>query len=1047
MSLLEDKLSEQFYDWELRGRGWQVWDKPVCPEPPFRPFFGHHIRREGLVDDGSRPTFLSSLLSKLSERLAGRNDVPDVSEEEEEEPEPNPLERGDLVEIHASLPQTAQISKEVFEQFVLSLAKCGEPITFELLGTNEGIHTQLVAAEPDIASLRHQLEAHFPEVVCTEHRSFLEDKWNQATVDETLIFEFGLAHEFVIEFSTARNFNTDPFIGLTAALGNLREGELALFQVIFEPVRNPWDESILRSVTDTNGKGFFVNRPELADEARKKISRPLFAAVVRIAVKSPDRLLDIARDIAGALTVFSKPRGNRFIPLDNSEYNFTEHEEDLLRRQSRRNGMIVNSDELVSLVHLPSSSVRTQKLKREIDKSKAAPPIALNQNGLLLGTNSYAGTTREARLSAVQRVQHTYIIGTSGTGKSTLLFNLIMQDVQSGQGLAVFDPHGDLIDRILGSIPENRIQDVVLIDPSDEEYSVGFNILSAHSDLEKNLLASDLVSVFERLSTSWGDQMGSVLNNAILAFLESKKGGTLADLQRFLIEPGFRNEFLKSVEDPQVLYYWKKAFPQLTGNKSIGPVLTRLGSFLDRKPVRYMVTQKENRLDFAQIMDTGKIFLAKLSQGQIGNENAYLLGSFLVSKFQQLAMSRQAQVAATRRDFWLYLDEFHNFITPSMAQILNGARKYRLGLTLAHQELRQLQRDPGVASAVLSNPYTRICFRVGDDDARKLGDGFSFFESKDLQNLPNFKAVCRIERSDCDFNLAIPYSPELPEAQAKVTRERVRNSSREKYAVPRAQIEREQYKLFLDSESVSPPAREKERPPSTRVTKPEPPPSSPIAEPLPSVKSSPIEPLPVVIEPVPPPKEVPTHAAPTAPIRADLGRGGEQHGAIQKRIKAACEELGLLAAIESELPDKSGSVDVAIFENGKKKIAVEIGITTTIDHEIGNVLKCLRADFPIVAVITATEVKLRQMKEAVAAAVGVDLSKRIEFFLPDAFLAFLKSLPNEPLPPPTPVQTTRRGYKVKRSAPTLSPEEIRAKEALALRVLAETMKPKGKENA
>jgi len=163
--------------------------------------------------------------------------------------------------------------------------------------------------------------------------------------------------------------------------------------------------------------------------------------------------------------------------------------------------------------------------------------------------------------------------------------------------------------------------------------------------------------------------MGSVLQNAILAFLESSIGGSLADMRRFLADPGYRAQFLKTVRDPEVVFYWKKTFPQLTGNRSIGPVLTRLGTFLSPKSIRYMVSQPVNRLDFANILDSGGIFLAKLPQGQIGRENAFLLGSLLVAKFQQTAMSRQRMVQEARRDFWLSIDEFHNFITPSMAEI------------------------------------------------------------------------------------------------------------------------------------------------------------------------------------------------------------------------------------------------------------------------------------------------------------------------------------------------------------------------------------------
>ena len=439
--------------------------------------------------------------------------------------------------------------------------------------------------------------------------------------------------------------------------------------------------------------------------------------------------MQLARDLAGSLRVFAHPNGNELIPLRNDDYRFEEHIEDVLRRQTRRTGMLLNSDELTGFVHLPSTAVRSPVFQRQTTKTKAAPAI-VRQQGLLFGHNDHAGETVEVRLSAEHRTRHMHIIGASGTGKSTLLFNLIRQDIENGEGVAVLDPHGDLIDRICGIIPTERIDDVVLVDPSDVDYSVGFNILSAHSELEKNLLASDLVAVFQRLSTSWGDQMNSVLQNAILAFLENDRRGTIADLRRFLIEPAFRNEFLKSVKDSEVVYYWQKSFPHLSGNKSIGSILTRLDTFLAQKPIRHMVSQPENRLDFAHIMDSGKIFLAKLPEGLLGRENSYLLGTLMVSKFQQIAMSRQAQQIAARRDYWIYADEFANFITPSMAEILSGARKYRIGLTLAHHELHQLQRNPEVASAVMSHPFTRIVFRVGDDDAKKLAEGFSYFEAR-----------------------------------------------------------------------------------------------------------------------------------------------------------------------------------------------------------------------------------------------------------------------------------------------------------------------------
>jgi hypothetical protein len=755
----------------------------------------------------------------------------------------------------------------------------------------------------------------------------------------------------------------DPFVGIIAALSELQPVELALFQVLFESVEQDWPESIVRSVTHADGKPFFVNMPELAAAAENKVARPLYAAVVRIAVKSEsfERTVQIARELAGSLRVFTDPQGNELIPLGNDDYPFEKHVEDVLCRQSRRSGMLLNSDELIGFVHLPSSDIRSPALERETGKTKAAPPIVRLKEGLLLGTNDHIGESVQVRLSPEQRVRHMHIIGSSGTGKSTLLFNLITQDIESGQGVGVLDPHGDLINRILGIIPPDRVADVVLVDPSDEEYSVGFNILSAHSELEKNLLASDLVSVFERLSTSWGDQMNSVLQNAILAFLESPRRGTLADLRRFLIEPAFRTEFLTSVQDSEVVYYWQKSFPHLSGNKSIGSILTRLDTFLSKKPIRHMVSQPENRLDFAHIMDTGKIFLAKLPEGLLGRENSYLLGTLLVSKFQQIAMSRQAQQIALRRDFWLYIDEFANFITPSMAEILSGARKYRIGLTLAHHELHQLQRNPEVASAVMSHPFTRVVFRVGDDDAKKLAEGFSSFEARDLRNLEAGQAIARVERSDYDFNLHIPLPEEPDQTEANVRRHEVITASRGKYARPRAEVEAAE-RAKLDT------AR---REPEQSTPK-------PIAPPFPKVAET---------KPIPKPAEAPKPQVEEKPGAADTDAEDGDHTATKKLICREAEALDYTASIE-ELVPSGGRVDV-VLRRGDRTIACEVSVTNTVEYEVANVAKCLHAGFNHVASVCRNRKKLARIQEALPATIPADQIQRVGFYAPDEFIARL----------------------------------------------------------
>jgi predicted DNA-binding transcriptional regulator AlpA len=510
----------------------------------------------------------------------------------------------------------------------------------------------------------------------------------------------------------------------------------------------------------------------------------------------------------------------------------------------------------------------------------------------------------------------------------------------------VLDPHGDLIDEILGRIPERRAEDVLLLDPSDEAYPVGFNVLQANSEIEKNLLGSDLVAVFRRLSTSWGDQMTSVLGNAVLAFLESTEGGSLVDLRRFLVDSGFRTAFLKTVRDPEVVYYWERTFPILVG-KPQGPILTRLDTFLRPKLIRYMVAQKENRFDLAGIMNEGKIFLAKLAQGAIGEENAYLLGTLLVSKFQQLAMSRQQTAAALRRNFYLYIDEFHNFVTPSMASILSGARKYRLGLILAHQELQQLtSRDADVASAVIANPYTRICFRLGDFDAKKLADGFSFFEAKDLQNLQVGEAICRVERAEFDFNLKTRPLPVIDPETARKRREQLVAHSREHYARPREAVEA----ALIPTDRPSPPSK----------------PSFAIPAKQKKAASSPT----VMPAQAPDVTQVP-------------GRGGPQHKYLQDLIKRWAVGRGYTVTLEKQVLDGLGIVDLVLEKRGCVSVACEICVTTSPDHELQNAEKCLAAGFGKVFLVAPDKEVLQRVRSRAASVVPPNQMKKVQFVLPE----------------------------------------------------------------
>ena len=949
MSRLDEQLTEQFYHWEVRARGWQVFPEPVAVEPPFVPFRGHYLPSAPIDDDGRVPTFLSSLVQRLSNKLSTAPPSVPVESEPDEEPEPTPLIRDSLIELQAALPADLDLARDSFEQFFRNLTMCREPVAFELIGSHRRVMAQFAACEADISLVRKQLSAHFPDVQFRQQEGTLEKAWLSSSGDEAFAVEFGLKDKFMLPLATGK---LDPFVGIVGALSELQPGELGLFQVLFQPAQNPWAESLVNSVTHTDGKPFFINSPELVGAAQIKVAKPLYAAVVRIMGRtgSRERSHEIARDLAGSLRVFGNPQGNALIPLHNEDYPFEEHLADVIVRQSRRSGMILNSDELVSFVHLPSSEVRSPALLRDTGRTKAAPSIVREAPGVVIGDNEHNGETVPVFLTADQRVRHTHIIGSSGCGKSSLLLNLIQQDIENGDGVAVLDPHGDLIDQILTLIPAERIDDVVLVNPSDIEFPIGFNILQAHSEEEKNLLASDLVSVFRRLSTSWGDQMDTVLQNAILVFLESSQGGTLADLRRFLLESPFRTEFLQTVHDPELIYYWQKVFPQLGGGKSIGSILTRLQDFFSRKPLRNMVSQRDNKLDFANIMDSGKIFLAKLSEGLCGAENSYLLGTLLVSKFQQLAMARQAQQVSARRNFWLYIDEFDHFISPSMAEILKGTRKYRLGLTLAHQELHQLQSEPKVASAVMTQPCTRIVFRVGDDDAKKLGDGFTAFDAKSLKTLEKFHAIVRVERNDFDFNLAL----RKPELEMVSDAEVIIAASRAKYATSRAEVEAALLASLRGELKVAVPPAIVESQVSTVVETPQ------VVE-VPKVAEPPVAEIPKVTV-----SEKKTEAKPAETAAPkDLGRGGARHKSIQSRLKTEAQKLGFHAEVEKQLAQGSNDAADLVLRRGSVEIAVEITITTGVDHEFENVKKCLASGIDAKKNLVDTEQALSALQRQI----------------------------------------------------------------------------------
>lgn len=894
-----------FYDWEILGRGWQEFDYPVVLPPVFRPYEPYQESLEP-IDDARHVGWLS----KVAGRLLSANQPATLSIARAAAPLmelPEPRRPKPLIDWDILTPPDFDADPRRMYSWLRALSVSTEPVAITVVGSEGRIRFVVSAVEADGRRIIEQSSAHFPTLRLRRSESTLIDTWSDDHIEMAGAVEFALAREFMLPLSPPANGIglLTPIVGV---LAQLSKKDVAYFQIIFQRVSDEWNDEAIRSVHTFDGKPFFSDAEYLTTLAVKKCAEPLVAASIRICVGT--QLRDTAEAVmvglASVLDSLGARDHNELTPL--LVQSIEQLVGDVLTCTTHRSGSLLSISELQQLVELPGRSIVSPLIMRSTGSTKAAPPSSTNQP-FILGINDHEGDRNVVGLSVQERLKHCYVIGASGTGKSTLLLNMAEQDLSAGHGFAVLDPHGDLIDEILARVPDNRINDVILFDPADADFPIGFNVLRSSSDLEKTLLSSDLVAVFKRFSSSFGDQMETVLANAILAFVERPEGGTLLDLRQFLLNKAFRERCLKTVTDREVVEYWKREFPLLRGNPQAS-ILTRLNGFLRPRTIRNMVAQKNSGIDMRMIMDEGKILLAKLSQGLIGEENSYILGSLLVTQISQASASRQNTSAADRREFFLYLDEFHHFITPSITTLLSGARKYGLGLTLAHQDLRQIKsRDDNLLSSVLGNAFTRLTFRVGEDDARTLAGGLSGFQAVDLQNLGTGECVGRIERPANDFNLRTIRNTRVTDSMAESRHRLIVRNTRNKYASTRADVEAILDVSYDDGAPTASSAPEEGAGADTRRQR----------------------------------QRKKAGEATIETVRVP-GRGGAQHKYLQSLVAKLAVDCGFAADIEQRVLGGHGHIDVAL-KRSDISIAFEISVTTSIEHEVGNLTKCLAAGF------------------------------------------------------------------------------------------------------
>jgi len=414
----------------------------------------------------------------------------------------------------------------------------------------------------------------------------------------------------------------------------------------------------------------------------------------------------------------------------------------------------------------------------------------------ILGKTNFRNEEVKFGIKKDDRRRHIYTVGKTGSGKSTLMENMIIDDIRAGRGVGLIDPHGDFAERLLNFIPKDRIDDVIYFNPSDIDNPIGFNPLERVTDEHRHLIASGIMGVFQKIWIDvWSGRMQYILNNALLALLEYPNA-TILGIMRLLTDKKYRKEIVSNLEDPVVKSFWENEFAQYEQRFAVeatASILNKIGQFVANPLVRNVIGQPTSSINMRKVMDEGKIFIANLSKGRIGEDNSALLGAMLITRIQMAAMSRvDIQDQEDRRDFYLYIDEFQNFSTESFTNILSEARKYRLSLTLAHQYIAQLVGDnTRVRDAIFGNVGTFIVFRVGAEDGEFLEKEFEpVFNAGDLVNLPNYNVYTRLMIDGIagkPFSAAT-FAPHKQEGESYA--DLIIENSRRKYAVSRDKVEK-----------------------------------------------------------------------------------------------------------------------------------------------------------------------------------------------------------------------------------------------------------------
>jgi len=722
----------------------------------------------------------------------------------------------DFKEMVSVMEQLFSSLKSIYSAKILKKILGQDILSFEYVAHEWNIYFFLVVPKNYKHLIEKQINGFYQDAIIEETKEiniFKDRKYHRWTYINT-------KKEFFYPIKTYQKLESDPINNIVNAFSKLEEDESAALQLVLKPIDDDWQSESSKAsgkILKWKKAGislnpikwiiwiaelFFTqseddkNSPEwetsaLTQERSKTVDEKWdktgFEVVIRV-ITTWNNLHMVDTELTNILSAFSQfsyPDFNKFSPTLN--HNNKKLVENYIYRYFRKpfylKKMILNTEELASLFHFPHIKYnKIPEIKWQNFKIVKAPSD-IPKEWLLLGHNIYRWVKKDIRLKSEDRFRHFYVIGQTGTGKSSIMQVMWRQDLRNGEGMAVIDPHGDLVKDLMPFIPRERADDVIVFDPSDTGRPMWLNLLEAKSNEEKDLVAADALNIMIKLfgNEIFGPRLQDYFRNGVLTLMDAPQWGAITDIVRLFTDNEFQKSYIQHVQNPIVKAWWENTYGSMGDREKqemIPYFAAKFGGFITNTMIRNIIGQTKSSFDIFDVMQNKKILMVNLSKGVLGDLNSELLGLILVSKIQMAAMRRQNVAKEDRSDFFMYIDEFQNYVTPAIESILSEARKYRLGMVLAHQYLGQLEKSDALTKsnlnlkqAIFGNVGSIMSYKIWPEDGEFFKKYYApVFSNQDLVNMDKFKAVMKLavdNQPTTPFSI-IPVNPYLETWDAKL---------------------------------------------------------------------------------------------------------------------------------------------------------------------------------------------------------------------------------------------------------------------------------------